>query len=117
MTTFTREVEIVFSEHAHSPRLTGWLQEIGRRVDDLPNLKIDVKVTVDIEDFEGDDIVDAYDKINEADDDDRFHIGRAYRALAEGDVTEAMEILSRQFDLAPPSHERAIGDLLTAKRG
>jgi hypothetical protein len=47
-------------------------------------------------------------------------IERAYRYLAEGDIPAAMEILHHEFEdfgLAPPSHERAIADLLSGRKG
>ncbi|MCO5153352.1 MULTISPECIES: hypothetical protein [unclassified Shinella] len=37
---------------------------------------------------------------------------RTYRYLAEGDVAAAMDELHREFQLAPPSHECRIADLL-----
>ncbi|WP_421416497.1 MazG-like family protein [Agrobacterium tumefaciens] len=71
---------------------------------------------VDVSDLDEDDIVEAYEKLNKLDNSDLYHVGQAYRRMAEGNLDEAMEILSRHFDLAPPHHERAIADLLTGKR-
>lgn len=44
-------------------------------------------------------------------------LDRVYRYLAEGDCNAAMEELQREFGLAPPSHARAIADLLSGRKG
>ncbi|MFK0336817.1 hypothetical protein ACIQT7_06110 [Agrobacterium deltaense] len=110
------EITIDFSDDKNDDRIVEWLLEHRLHAEELGNLTFNAKVDVDIGDLDEDDIVDAYDKLNKLDNSDLYHIGQAYRRLAEGDVNEAMEILSRNFDLAPPSHERAIADLLTGKR-
>jgi len=42
---------------------------------------------------------------------------RVYRLLAEGDSAGAMDIMHRELDLAPPSHECAIADLISGRKG
>ncbi|MCZ7501225.1 hypothetical protein [Agrobacterium sp. ST15.13.015] len=111
-----QEVTIDFTDDKNDDRILAWLKECGLEADSLSDLTFNTKVQVEIGDLDEDDIVDAYDQLNKLDDSDLYHVSQAYRRLAEGDVSEAMEILSRHFDLAPPSHERAIADLLTGKR-
>lgn len=71
---------------------------------------------VDISELDENDIIEAYNQLHSIEDSDLYHIGQAYRRMAEGDIAEAMEILSRHFDLASPHHERAIADLLTSAK-
>lgn len=40
-------------------------------------------------------------------------IQRVYRYLAEGDIDAAMDVMHREFELAPPSHARALADLIS----
>ncbi|MFK0338746.1 hypothetical protein ACIQT7_15875 [Agrobacterium deltaense] len=111
-----QEVTIDFTDDKNDDRILAWLKECGLEADSLSDLTFSAKVQVEIGDLDEDDIVTAYDKLNKLDNDDLYHVGQAYRRMAEGNLDEAMEILSRHFDLAPPSHERAIADLLTGKR-
>lgn len=91
-----------------------WLSAIGREPDDLPPLDITARVEVDLDDdFDDDEIAEEYER--------RFPgagawLDRTYRFLAEGDCAAAMEEMQREFGLAPPSHERAIADLLSGSR-
>ncbi len=111
-----QEVTIDFSDAHNDTRIEAWLKEHSLSAESLSALTFNANVDVEVGDLDEDDIVDAYEKLNKLDNDDLYHVGQAYRRMAEGDVDEAMEILSRHFDLAPPSHERAIADLLTGKR-
>lgn len=43
-------------------------------------------------------------------------VPRIYRLMAEGAIAEAMEEMSRAFDLAPPSHEMRIAARIAAGR-
>ncbi|UXS00807.1 hypothetical protein [Agrobacterium tumefaciens] len=111
-----QEVTVDFAKYDNDARVLAWLKRHRLQAENLSDLTFSAKVQVEIGDLDDDDIVEAYDKLNKLDDSDLYHVGQAYRRMAEGDVNEAMEILARHFDLAPPSHERAIGDLLTGKR-
>ncbi|NTD84260.1 hypothetical protein [Agrobacterium tumefaciens] len=111
-----QEVTIDFANDNNDDRVLAWLKEHSLEADSLSDLTFNAKVEVEIGDLDEDDIVDAYDKLNKLDNSDLYHVGQAYRRMAEGNVDEAMEILSRHFDLSPPSHERAIADLITGKR-
>lgn len=44
-------------------------------------------------------------------------VERVYRYMAEGDLAAAMDEFSREFNLAPPSHAKAVADLVTSARG
>ena len=111
-----QEVTIDFTDEKNDNRILAWIKECGLDAGSLSDLTFSAKVQVEIGDLDEGDIIVAYDKLNKLDNSDLYHIGEAYRRMAEGDLDEAMEILSRHFDLAPPSHERAIADLLTGKR-
>lgn len=112
-----QEVTIDFSDDDNDDRVVAWLLEHRLQAEELGDLTFSAKVQVEIGDLDEDDIVAAYDKLNKLDDSDLYHVSEAYRRMAEGNLDEAMEILSRHFDLAPPSHERAIADLLSRGRG
>lgn len=111
-----QEITINFSDDRNDTRIATWLKKHSLRPAIVSDLTFNAKVAVEIGDLDEDDIVDAYDKLNKLDNSDLYHVGQAYRRMAEGNVDEAMEILSRHFDLAPPHHERAIADLLSGKR-
>lgn len=111
-----QEVTLDFANDNNDDRVLAWLKEHRLDANSLSDLTFNAKVQVEIGDLDEDDIIDAYDKLNKLDDSDLYHVGQAYRRMAEGNLDEAMEILSRHFDLAPPHHERAIADLLTGKR-
>lgn len=80
-------------------------------------IDIDVRVYVETTDFEDDEIVEAFEKLNKLDGSERWQVEQAYRRMAEGDTDAAMDILYREFDLTPPSHEKKLADLLTVDRG
>ncbi|UXS34023.1 hypothetical protein FY152_17860 [Agrobacterium tumefaciens] len=111
-----QEVTIDFSGDDIDDRVVEWLLEHRLQAEELGDLTFTAKVQVEIGDLDEDDIIAAYDKLNKLDNSDLYHLGEAYRRMAEGNLDEAMEILSRHFDLAPPYHERAIADLITGKR-
>ncbi|HCJ70858.1 hypothetical protein [Agrobacterium pusense] len=111
-----QEVTIDFTDDNNDDRVLAWLKEHNLTPESLSDLTFAAKVQVEIGDLDDDDIIDVYESLNKLDNSDLYHVGQAYRRMAEGNVDEAMEILSRHFDLAPPSHERAIADLLTGKR-
>ncbi|PZU82250.1 MAG: hypothetical protein DI528_20170 [Shinella sp.] len=111
-----QEVTLDFANDNNDDRVLAWLKEHRLDANSLSDLTFNTKVQVEIGDLDEDDIIDAYDKLNKLDNSDLYHVGQAYRRMAEGNVDEAMEILSRHFDLAPPSHERAIADLLSGQR-
>lgn len=112
----SQEITIDFSDDHNDMRIAAWLKEHSLSAESLSDLTFDANVDVEIGDLDEDDIVEAHENLNKLDNDDLYHVGQAYRRMAEGNVDEAMEILSRHFELAPPSHERAIADLLTGKR-
>ncbi|MGV2049048.1 hypothetical protein ACQZ48_03075 [Agrobacterium sp. 22-209-1] len=111
-----QEITINFSDDHNDERIAAWLKKHCLRPAIVSDLTFNAKVQVEIGDLDEDDIIDAYDQMHKLDDSDLYHVGEAYRRMAEGNIDEAMEILSRHFDLAPPSHERGIADLLTGKR-
>ena len=95
-----QEVTIDFS--ADDNRIVEWLRENRLEAVGLSDLAFEAKVDVVIGDLDEDDIVAAYDKLNKLDDSDMYHVEQAYRRMAEGDVADAMDILFRQFNFAPP---------------
>lgn len=116
MSIFYRTVTIDFTDADNDNRVAGWLKEHRLEADSLADLTFETKVEVDVKDMDEGDIIAAYDKLNKADDSDMYHIELAYRRMAEGDIADAMDILSRQFNLAPPCHEKSIADLLSRGR-
>lgn len=97
-----QEVTLDFANDNNDDRVLAWLKEHRLDANSLSDLTFNTKVQVEIGDLDEDDIIDAYDKLNKLDNSDLYHVGQAYRRMAEGNVDEAMEILSRHFDLAPP---------------
>lgn len=115
MAVFTETKQIVFAS-ARQKGVQEWLTATGLDPKTLPDLKIIVSVNAGLSDFSDDDISDRYDELFPLGDHDTRSVERAYRYLAEGDVSAAMEELSHTFGLAPPSHERALADLLSSNR-
>lgn len=111
MALFKREVEIDFNE-IDTKEFTLWCESMDLKPEQIDDLTVEVEVEVAITDFDDDEIITRYGEIMGGD-----RIERAYRYLAEGDVDAAMDELQREFGLAPPSHERAIADLLAGARG
>ncbi|KQY31783.1 hypothetical protein [Rhizobium sp. Root483D2] len=66
-------------------------------------------------DFSTEELVEA---LQERDIDLHPWLSRVYRLLAEGKANEAMDMIYENVDhgIAPPSHERAIADLLSGTR-
>lgn len=111
-----RNVTVKFSGDNIDDKVQAWLNQVGPLALDLPDLTFPARVEFDVDDFDEVEIVAAYDDLNKLDDSDLYHVGLAYRRLAEGDVADAMDILSRQFHLAPPHHEKRVADLLSTAR-
>lgn len=112
MTRFTREIEVEFNK-IDSKELDRWCDHIGKKVEELPSLRLEVTVDVGVEEFEDEEVIGQYAEITRPGD---GWIERTYRYLAEGDCAAAMEEMAREFGLAPPSHARAVADLLTRPR-
>ena len=111
-----QDVTVDFSDKDLDARALTWMMENGLTADRLSDLSFKAKVQFDFDDLDAVAIVAAYDELNKLDDSDLYHVGLAYRRLAEGDVADAMDILSRQFHLAPPHHEKRVADLLSPAR-
>ncbi|MCA2372227.1 hypothetical protein ATU3B_11410 [Agrobacterium genomosp. 3 str. CIP 111-78] len=109
------EITVDFS--ADDKRINAWLKENRLDAEALSDLAFEAKVDVAIGDLDEDEIVAAYDKLNKLNDGDMYHVEQAYRRMAEGDVADAMDILFRQFNFAPPQHEKRVADLLSRGRG
>lgn len=112
-----QEVTIDFSADDNDTRIVEWVKENRLEAAGLSDLAFTAKVGVVISDLDEDDIVAAYNKLNKLDDSDLYHVEQAYRRMAEGDVADAMDILFRQFNLAPPQHEQRVAELLSRGRG
>jgi hypothetical protein len=92
-----------------------WAKSIGvEYIDEIPDLTATVDVTLTDGDLSDDLIKSEYITRFRQDEDAVAH---AYTLLAAGDVSEAMDLLSREFQLAPPAHEKKIADLLSRGRG
>lgn len=110
MTRFKKEVEIDFEE-IESQEADTWFANLGLKSNEIDNLTLMIEVDIELSEFGDDKVVDRYNQImggNWAE--------RAYRYLAEGNVEAAMDEMHQHLGLAPPSHERAIADLLTMGR-
>jgi len=84
----------------------------------VPVFEIPVSVSVSLRDFDPDHIADYYaENIADEDTPSRPWFERIYSALAAGDCKEAMDLLHREFDLPSPSHERAVADLISGRKG
>lgn len=77
-------------------------------------IRAELRDEVTASDFETEDLLDelARRKVSES-----HWTDRVYRLLAEGDCAGAMDIMHRELDLAPPSHECAITDLIAGRKG
>lgn len=72
------------------------------------------EITFDISDIEDEDLEKEYERRNKQ---SYPWAPDVYRMIAEGRNEDAMQEMHRHLpELAPPSHERAIADLLTGKR-
>lgn len=72
------------------------------------------EVTFDMDDISNDDLVREYERRQKP---SFSWVEDVYRMMGEGRIDDAMQEMQRNEPrLAPPSHERAIGDLLTGKR-
>ncbi len=72
------------------------------------------EITFDISDIDDEDLEKEYRRREKL---TYFWVPVVYRMMAEGRVDDAMQEMQRYMpELAPPSHERAIADLLTGKR-
>ncbi len=111
-----QEVTIDFSADDNDTRIVEWLKENRLEATGLSDLAFTAKVDVVIGDLDEDDIVAAYDKLNKLDDSDMYHVEQAYRRMAEGDVADAMDILFRQFNLAPPARTTRCRAAIARKR-
>lgn len=97
-----QEITVDFSADDNDNRIVEWLKENRLDAASLSDLAFKAKVDVVIGDLDEDDIIAAYDKLNKLDDSDMYHVELAYRRMAEGDIADAMDILFRHFDFAPP---------------
>lgn len=113
MTIFTSETTIKF-EDLDGAGFTDWCKAIGKEPNEIPNLTAEVKVNIPISSFDDDEILERYEEITHPGD---CWIERVYRYMAEGNIAAAMDEFSREFGLAPPSHAKAVADLLTSARG
>lgn len=112
-----QEVTVDFSADDNDNRIVEWLNENRLEAPALSDLSFTAKVDVVVGDLDEDDIIVAYDKLNKLDDSDMYHVELAYRRMAEGEVVDAMDILFRRFNFAPPQHEKRVADLLSRGRG
>lgn len=110
------EITVDFSADDNDKRIDVWLEENRLDAETLSDLAFEAKVDVVIGDLDEDEIIAAYEKLNKLDDSDMYHVEQAYRRMAEGDVADAMDILFRQFNFAPPQHEKRVADLLSRGR-
>jgi hypothetical protein len=113
MAYFYKDVTIDF-EKLDGKGGEAWLAHTGLKPAEIPDLDCTAKIELDLDEFDDDDIEKEYERRFRPDED---AIGTVYRYLAEGDVEGAMELMSREFGLAPPYHEKKIADLLSSARG
>ena len=115
MAVGTKEITIDFA----NPRQTAlrvWLAALPEDVrSKLPPLTITVSMNFDIKDFDEEEIADRYEELFP---DEVTWVDQAYRMLAEGRTEEAMQVMYAETgrELAPPSHELAIADLLAGRK-
>ncbi len=112
MGVFRKIVTIDFT-NPRQKSLRDWLKSTGFDPKSLPPLSIEVSTNVELKDFDDDELIERYEELYPS---DAERMERTYRYIAEGDCEAAMEELAREFGLAPPSHERAIADLLSGNR-
>ncbi|MDK4704301.1 hypothetical protein PH562_18760 [Rhizobium sp. CNPSo 4062] len=111
MAIFTRTINVSAHELG---AIADKLEELGVDLLTLPVVEVEAEIDVCVDDFGYDEIYQAY---NDAAGVNGNWLERAYRFLAEGDVASAMEEMHHNITgLAPPSHERAIADLLGGRR-
>jgi len=110
MTLFKRDVSIDFDK-IDSREFDAWCESMNLKPNEIDNLPVEVEVDVSISDFDEEEVIDRYREIMGGD-----WVERAYRYMAEGNVEAAMDEMHRELGLAPPSHECAVADLLTAGR-
>lgn len=114
MTMFREEVAIDFTElGSDNVKAEQWLRDTRLSASSLDDMIVTVDVEIDISQFADDDIRDEFER--------RFlDLGGIapgiYRLMAQGDIAEAMDEMSRAFDLAPPSHQKRIADRIAAGR-
>lgn len=108
-----RTTVVIDFKNPRQQALRDWLATTGLDPKSLPSLSIEVSTNVELKDFDDDELAERYEELFH---NDPHRVDRAYRYIAEGDCVSAMEELAREFGLAPPSHERAIADLLTGNR-
>jgi hypothetical protein len=114
MSLFDKKVKIDFAT-IDDDEVTGWAKSLGLEfVDEIPDLEITIKVDFHASELSDDDIKREF-SIRFRDDEDT--IARAYGLLAAGAIDDAMDLMAREFRLAPPSHEKKIADLLARGRG
>jgi len=112
MAVFRKTITIDF-ENPRQKSIRDWLESTGLDPKSLPGLTLEVSFNAAPSDFDDDEIADHYESLFPT---ELSYVERAYRYLAEGDCKAAMEELAHEFGLAPPSHERAIADLLSGNR-
>lgn len=112
MTIFRCETTLKFEE-LDGKEFEAWCEAIGKKPHELPDLEAEVKVNIPLSQFDDDEIIGRYEEITHPGND---WVERVYRYMAEGDLAAAMDEFSREFGLAPPSHAKAIADLLTGAR-
>lgn len=113
MTIFTCATTLKFAE-LEGKYFEAWCEAIGKKPHELPDLTAEVEVSVGIDEFDDDEVINRYEEISRPGSD---WVERVYRYMAEGDLTAAMDEFSRKFGLAPPSHAKAIADLLAVPKG
>lgn len=112
MAVFRKSITIDF-ENPRQKSIRDWLASTGLDPKSLPTLPLEVSINAELSEFDDDEIAEHYEELFPA---ELSRVERAYRYLAEGDCRSAMEELAQEFGLAPPSHERAIADLLSGNR-
>ena len=109
----TQEITIDFSKiDPDDEDVARWLAAMGLNAAEVDDLTVTVDVDVDIEGFDDDEIANEY-AVRFG---DTFSIEGIYRLLAEGNLNEAMDLMSRVFNLAEPSHERRVVARIAAGR-
>ncbi len=114
MSVFHKIVTINFSRLNKKDPAHQWLARMRMKAADVPDLECGVRMNVEIDEFDDDEIEDEFRRRFGVDFDP---VARIYRLLAEGNSAAAMDLMAREFDLAPPHHEKKLADLLSRGRG
>ncbi|NTG49004.1 hypothetical protein G6M04_16630 [Agrobacterium rhizogenes] len=114
MAVGTKDITIDFA-NPRNAAIRVWLAALPADIrEKLPPLTITVSMNFDVKDFDEEEIEDRYRELFP---DDVSWVDECYRMIAEGRNDDAMELMHAEVGLAPPSHERAIADLLLGRKG